>query len=359
MGATSRQNSHSGIVASTSEGFAFTYLVAMESRQFVVLTDLTGNELSGFEPTIPEGMAVVGLTTIEDDLILDCYRVNYLPNEIQRGMLIRRYSQTGTLLEEGHCIADTALDNTVTMGAEFRQVGPMRMEAAMLVEDYGTNPLDYVMHVGTWPDETQVFWNLNDTLNNIYRLYGMAKNEQQEMVLAVCMDDSIVVHERLLFWACDATGLPRGEPLALALPDSQSATDVMLESLGQSFYAAYSCGNLTLPDAPLRLWLTAFTTEDILPASRHEPAPKGFEISAWPNPFNSSVNIAYYVPASAHMTLSVHDLLGRRVEMLAQETQAPGMHQIVWRPERQASGTYLIRMQSPRYSMTQKVILLK
>lgn len=358
MGATSRQNSHSGIVASTSEGFAFTYLVAMESRQFVVLTDLTGNELSGFEPTIPEGMAVIDLATIGDELVLASYRVIYLPEETQRLMLIQKYSEEGALLEEGYCIADTAGSNTLAMGTVFRKVGET-MEAAMLVEDYGTNPLSYVMHVGTWPDETQVSWNLGDTLNNIYRLYGMAKNEQQEMVLAVCIDDSIVVHEKLLFWACDATGLPRGEPLALALPDSQSATDVMLESLGQSFYAAYSYGNLTMPDAPLRVWLTAFTTEDILPASRHEPAPKGFEISAWPNPFNSSVNIAYYVPVSEQMTLSVHDLLGRRVEMLAQETQAPGMHQIVWRPERQASGSYFVHMQSPRYSMTQKVILLK
>jgi len=358
VGATSRQNSHSGIVASTSEGFAFIYLVAMESRQFVVLTDLNGNELSSFEPTIPEGMAVIDLATIRDELVLASYRVIYLPEETQRLMLIQKYSEEGTLLEEGYCIADTAGSNTLAMGTTFRRVG-QSMEAAMLVEDYGTNPLSYVMHVGTWPDETQVSWNLSDTLNNIYRLYDMAKNEQQEMVLAVCIDDSIGMAERLLFWACDATGLPRGEPLALALPDSQYATGVLMASLGQSFYAAYSYGNLTLPDAPLRIWLTAFTTEDILPASRHEPAPKGFEISAWPNPFNSSVNIAYYVPTSEQVTLSVHDLLGRRVEMLAQETQAPGMHQIVWRPERQASGTYLIRMQSPRYSMTQKVILLK
>jgi hypothetical protein len=330
----------------------------MESRQFVVLTDLTGNEFSSFEPTIPEGMAVIDLATIGDELVLASYRVIYLPEETQRLMLIQKYSEEGALLEEGYCIADTAGSNTLAMGTVFRKVGET-MEAAMLVEDYGTNPLSYVMHVGIWPDETQVSWNLNDTLNNIYRLYGIAKNEQQEMVLAVCMDDSIVVHEKLLFWACDATGLPRGEPLALALPDSQSATDVMLESLGQSFYAAYSYGNLTLPDAPLRIWLTAFTTEDILPVSRHEPAPKGFEISAWPNPFNSSVNIAYYVPAAEQVTLSVHDLLGRRVEMLAQETQAPGMHQIIWRPERQASGTYFVRLQNPRYSMTQTVILLK
>ncbi len=359
MGATSRQNSHSGIVASTSEGFAFTYLVAMESRQFVVLTDLTGNELFYFEPTIPEGMAVVGITTIGNDLVLECYRVSYLPDETYRGMLIRRYDQTGALIEEGHCIADTASDNTVTMGSAFCKVGTGQMDAAMLVEDYGTYPLGCTMNIGTWPNETQVSWSLDDTLNNIYRLYDMAKNHDQEMVLAVCVDDSIVVHEQLLFWACDAAGLPRGEPLALALPDSQFATDVMLESLGQSFYAAYSYGNLTLPDAPLRIWLTAFTTEDILQARRFQPAAKGFEISTWPNPFNSGVNIVYYLPVSGHVTLSVHDLLGRRVEMLAQGAQAQGMHQVAWRPERQASGTYFVRMQNSRYSMTQKVILLK
>jgi len=322
------------------------------------LTDLAGHELSDFEPTIPEGMAVIDLAAIGDELLLASYRVTYLPYETQRAMLIQKYSLEGALLEEGYCIADTAGSNTLAMGAVFRKVGET-MEAAMLVEDYDTNPSGYAMQVGAWPQQRQASWNLDDSANNIYRLYDMAKNDEQEIVLAVAKDDSTVTHEDLLFWACDSAGMPRGNPLTIALPGTQFATGIMMASIGQSFYAAYSYGNLTMPDAPLRIWLTGFTTEDILHTGRAEFMPEDFQISAWPNPFNSSVSIAYYLPASGQVSFSVHDLLGRRVEMLAQETQAPGMHQIVWRPERQASGTYLIRMQSPRYSMTQKVILLK
>ncbi|MBM3325104.1 MAG: T9SS type A sorting domain-containing protein [Calditrichaeota bacterium] len=187
----------------------------------------------------------------------------------------------------------------------------------------------------------------------------MAKNEGQEMVLAVVRDDSTVIHEDLLFWACDSVGMPRGNPLAMTLPDSQSATGIMMASIGHSFYAAYSYGNLTLPDAPLRIWLTAFTAEDIVHANSTEIMPQNFQISAWPNPFNSSVNIAYFLPASGPVTLSVYDLLGRRVEMLVQGNQVFGAHQIEWRAESQASGTYFVRMQSRKNSATQKVILLK
>ncbi|MFH1011090.1 MAG: T9SS type A sorting domain-containing protein [bacterium] len=322
------------------------------------MTDSEGRELSEFEPTIPEGMAVIDLAAFGDELLLASYRVTYLPYETQRAMLIQKYSEDGVLIEEGYCIADTGGSNTLAMGTAFRRVGDS-MEAAMLVMDYDTTPPSYAMHVGVWPQQRQVSWNLDDAAYNIYRLYDMAKNDEQEMVLAVVRDDSTVTHEHLLFWACDSIGMPRGNPLTIALPDSQSATSIMMTSLGQSFYAAYSYGNLTMPDAPLRIWLTAFMTEDILPAGGAEIMPQDFQISAWPNPFNSSVSLAYYLPASGQVTLSVYDLLGRQVEMLVQETQVPGMHQIAWRPERQASGTYFIRMQSPKHSVTQKVILLK
>lgn len=303
-------------------------------------------------------MAVIDLTAIGNELLLASYRVIYLPYETQRLMLIQKYDEEGTLIEEGCCIADTAGNNTLATGTVFHNVG-QGVEAAMLVKNYDASPPDYAMLIGAWPQQRQASWNLDDPAYNIYRLYDMAKNEEQEMVLAVVRDDSTVTHEHLLFWACDSSGIPRGNPHAIALLDSQSSTRILMTNIGRSFYAAYSYGNLTLPDAPLRIWLTAFTTEDILRTNRSEITPQDFRISAWPNPFNSGVNIAYFLPASAPVTLCVHDLLGRQVEMLVQETQVPGIHHVLWKPEQQASGVYFVRMQSPRHAATQKVILLK
>jgi hypothetical protein len=358
VGATSRQNSHSGLITATPEGFAFTYLVAGESSQFVVVTDTAGYEIDGFQPTIPDGMAVIHFSAIGEELLLASYQVTYLPDETYRFMLIQKYDTEGNLLDEGYCVADTAGNNTLAMGTAFCRVGNA-MDAAMLVEDFDANPPDYSVHVGAWPQERQVSWILSNPASNVYRLYDIEENSQQEIVLAIAQDDSSVIIEQLLFWACDSTGMPRGNPLSIVLPDSQYATDIMMASLGQSFYAAYSYGNLALPEAPLRIWLTAFATEDILPTDPTDIMPNKFRISAWPNPFNSSMNIAYHLPVSERVTLSIFDVLGSRVETLAQETQAPGMHRMIWTPTNHASGTYFLQMKTTQFISAQKVILLK
>ncbi|MBU1707321.1 T9SS type A sorting domain-containing protein, partial [bacterium] len=182
---------------------------------------------------------------------------------------------------------------------------------------------------------------------------------EQEMVLAIRRNNQSVTNEYLDFWACDSNGVKLGEPLSIALPDSQFSTDIKLVTLGESFYAVYSYGNLGWPDTPLQIWMTAFTTSDILPAKKSVAVPEVIALSAWPNPFNSRVSIEYSLSAQAHVTLSVYDILGRHVETLLQETQMPGVHHTHWHAGHYASGTYFIRLENLSARAVQKIMLIR
>ena len=85
----------------------------------------------------------------------------------------------------------------------------------------------------------------------------------------------------------------------------------------------------------------------------------------YPNPFNSSTLISYYLPERATVRLTVYDLRGRLVTELGSGTYEAGLHSLTWhgldkdgRPV--ASGIYLYRLISrDGYSTTRQLTLLK
>ena len=94
--------------------------------------------------------------------------------------------------------------------------------------------------------------------------------------------------------------------------------------------------------------------------------PVSFSLSAAaPNPFNPATTISYEVPQSAHIQLTVYNLLGQDVIRLVDQVQQPGRYQITWnahnaRGASVASGVYLYRMTSSTgYSDSRGMTLLK
>ena len=79
----------------------------------------------------------------------------------------------------------------------------------------------------------------------------------------------------------------------------------------------------------------------------------------YPNPFNARTTINYYLSQANNVTLEVYDLLGKRVEILVDEHQSAGEHQVVWNADNVASGTYLYRIEVGDEIATSKMVLLK
>ncbi len=79
----------------------------------------------------------------------------------------------------------------------------------------------------------------------------------------------------------------------------------------------------------------------------------------YPNPFNPTTNIQYTLMKSGLVTLSVYDILGRRVTTLVNQVQTAGVHMISFDASRLSSGVYFYRIESGAFLSVKKMMLLK
>ncbi len=84
----------------------------------------------------------------------------------------------------------------------------------------------------------------------------------------------------------------------------------------------------------------------------------------YPNPFNPTTRIEYSVKETAPVSLEIFNVKGQKVRTLVNEVMTAGNHSVVWNGKDEAgkdagSGVYFYRMTTPRYTATQKMILMK
>jgi uncharacterized protein (DUF362 family) len=88
--------------------------------------------------------------------------------------------------------------------------------------------------------------------------------------------------------------------------------------------------------------------------------PEGFKLCAnYPNPFNPSTMVVFYLPRNEFVTLKVYDITGRKIETLIEGEVPAGEHRMQWSANGLASGVYLCRMETKDFSETIKMLYQK
>jgi len=95
--------------------------------------------------------------------------------------------------------------------------------------------------------------------------------------------------------------------------------------------------------------------------SGNKITPVKFSLSQnYPNPFNPSTTIQFQIPETAETNLAVFDMLGNRVATLINGKKSAGKYSVEFKPDNGiASGIYLYKLQSGKFSQTRKMIFLK
>jgi len=94
--------------------------------------------------------------------------------------------------------------------------------------------------------------------------------------------------------------------------------------------------------------------------SREIYIPEEFSLErAYPNPFNPVTNITIALPEVSDVKLLVYDLQGRMVAELINGIKPAGYHSIYWNASNHASGIYFVKMLTPEFTKTQKLMLVK
>jgi hypothetical protein len=112
--------------------------------------------------------------------------------------------------------------------------------------------------------------------------------------------------------------------------------------------------------------VVVLTTGCLLASSRALPCASGAVLPSaacllpnHPNPFNPNTSIRFVLPSRVHVTITVHDVRGRVVATLLDDTRGAGAHEITWNANGMASGVYFAKLRAGKTEVSRKMVLLK
>ena len=135
--------------------------------------------------------------------------------------------------------------------------------------------------------------------------------------------------------------------------------DEGLATLNQVIYQRIPADEIStfpiLPNYPMHWhgWVSAPTA--------HPEVPRQFVLHQnYPNPFNPTTTIQFDLTRRTNATLKIYNVLGQEVFTLLDNTPlVPGVHQVNFNGSNLPSGIYIYRLETPGFSSSRKMVLLK
>ncbi len=94
--------------------------------------------------------------------------------------------------------------------------------------------------------------------------------------------------------------------------------------------------------------------------SSPESLPSDITLSpAYPNPFNSMVNLTLYIPSREQITLKIFDIRGNVIATLLSGIKIPGTYELTLNVSDLPSGVYFARLLTGNQQQTRSLILIK
>ncbi|NOS86068.1 MAG: T9SS type A sorting domain-containing protein, partial [Ignavibacteria bacterium] len=79
----------------------------------------------------------------------------------------------------------------------------------------------------------------------------------------------------------------------------------------------------------------------------------------YPNPFNPETNIKFDIPGDAEVKIAVYDMLGREVQVIANEFKIAGSYEMSFDASHLSSGTYFYKLTAGSLTDIKKMVLIK
>ncbi len=142
-----------------------------------------------------------------------------------------------------------------------------------------------------------------------------------------------------------ATGAASSDVATIRLPMMPGARQVKVTS---------PTGGVTLDYAIVLLYEGGSTAVD------NGTLPDGYALDQnYPNPSGDRTVIRYELASASPVTLTVYDLLGRKVATLVDGMEGPGSHDVSFDTNRLSSGTYFYRIQTAVGQQVRKMTVVK
>lgn len=237
--------------------------------------------------------------------------------------------------------------------------------------EYRSLLLDITGNVWALPDQVQtrifegeqnLIWPLPDVYQDVYAAGtrpwdgapgGFRLSLAQMDTTSVPYGDIQALHDAHCFIpVISALDLDVADPFAPVLDDP----DLLNRTTFDALYAPPENQEHIAITAASAAWFLDEIRDDATAVDTAPTAPAA--LRAWPNPFNPSTTIAFTTTVRGRVTLEAFDLRGRRVATLLDDVRAPGAHELTWNAAR-TSGSYFLRLRTPRRTETTRVLLLE
>ncbi len=111
---------------------------------------------------------------------------------------------------------------------------------------------------------------------------------------------------------------------------------------------------------PEGIYKLNFNSEYFSRGGGSQSNPTNFKLyNNYPNPFNPSTNIKFYIPQDDKVVIKIYDILGREIQTLVNSEFTAGDHVVVFTTNSLASGVYFYQMKAGNFVEAKKMILLK
>lgn len=100
--------------------------------------------------------------------------------------------------------------------------------------------------------------------------------------------------------------------------------------------------------------------ESFSDVSEEEEVPNSIELRPnYPNPFNPSTNINFYLPEERSVRVGVYNIVGQQVALLLDDVVQQGEHSLLWDASDKPSGIYIVQLETGSRIFTRKITLIK
>ena len=94
-------------------------------------------------------------------------------------------------------------------------------------------------------------------------------------------------------------------------------------------------------------------------AVENKTSENNINLDNYPNPFNPTTKITYYLNSDGYVSLKIYDILGREIASLINEVQKSGPHTINFNGSNLSAGVYIYSLRTLGHILSKKMLLLK
>jgi hypothetical protein len=120
------------------------------------------------------------------------------------------------------------------------------------------------------------------------------------------------------------------------------------------------CGNSGITGGDYDMYVVKLGPDPVGIDNDKNPLPKRTSLMQnFPNPFNLSTNIGFFLDRSQSVSLKVYDIVGREIATLINDHLEAGKHNIEYNAKALSSGIYFYKLEANEFSGYKKMSLIK